>query len=366
MDQASKEVWDEMTLVKETFCDLGSIEREHEMIENASNDIYSELSQICPFFGVSLPWRIRYRFSRLADPTDSFFGDRETREKDQKKMLYQFKHVIYALKKMKTAQPPVSDETKLAVRLLFEELFDMSKFCMTAWIELINNFESKRNEYCDCPSCTLTREKPSEPILKTRLDSKLVDYKKECFKQVIIKAYNHDEEHDGQSAHTVRWYERQLPHLNLYIGYDDEYADISRTRISPEEIEERFVKEYTETIKTYVKTLISYGSKKGDGAFRDLTLSFVKGIIVRDAELSHSYLDEGTATNLATDWIWDKENNYEVRDGFLGALLYSFDHFAFDPTSEMFNNTQVNGRAFSENLDLFRNKVLGLTNSSDS
>lgn len=198
----------------------------------------------------------------------------------------------------------------------------------------------------------ISRFHKPEALLKTKLDEKLAQFKKECFNNTILKAY----EDDGQQTHTIEWYARELPHLNLSSGYSDRHEGIERNSISTQDMVRRFIEGYTETVKPFFKDLFAFGPK-GNEEIRDLVTDFMKGILIREARNSHTYLSKKEATALSAQLIWDEDRNYAVREGFLGAISYAFDYFTFDPTGKRFNMKQTNGKSFSENLDLIASKL---------
>lgn len=357
---SSPRVWEEMMLIEQTLFDLvpfGS--NRFVQIEAISDNLREEFRHLTRFFGVRVLPEL-YQVQKLFTPGSVFFADDPiTAEDERKKMLYQFKHLVYVLKKMMDVDPPLDNETKATVGTLLKQLFHAMADCKNAWISALTNFEGKRNEFCDCPDCKGVRENSKEVLLKSRLAGKLAVFKRECFQKVILQAYNFGRDEDGQQVHTIDWYARELPHLNLHSGYSDRYALISRREVTPLEMQKRMIHEYKESVRSYLKDLLSYG-KNGDIEFRELALDFMSGVILREAQRRKAFIDPLWAKDVASSWIWDEENAYEVRDAFVGIMLYSFGHFGFDPLSKVFSQTQSNKKLLSENLDLVSIKLTQL------
>ena len=357
---SSPEVWEEMVLIEQTLFDLVPFgTNRYPQVEAISDSLREEFRPITRFFGVrELPEQ--YQVQRLLTSGSQFFADDPiTAEEERKKMLYQFKHLIYVLKKITEMNPPLDTETKATVGTLLKQLFQAMADCKNAWISALTNFEGKRNEFCDCPDCKGIRENSKEVLLKSRLAGKLGAFKRECFQKVILKAYNFGGDEDGQQVHTIDWYAKELPHLNLHSGYSDRYERISRREVAPLEMQRRMIKEYKKSVRSYVKNLLSYG-KNGDSEFRELALDFMSGVILREAKKRKAFIDPLWAKDVASNWMWNEENSYEVRDAFVGILLYSFGHFGFDPLAEVFSQTQSNQKLLSENLDLVSIKLTQL------
>ncbi|WP_420421017.1 hypothetical protein [Simkania sp.] len=355
--QTPTKAWDEMTLIEQTLFDLVPFgQNRFPMIESIQN-LYSEFRNLARDFGIrELPSDYALRILTNTANLRFFADDPEEAEIERQKMHYEFKHLIYALKIMADKNPPLDQETKATVGILLKQLFRAMDDCKNAWSSGLESFEGKRNEFCDCPDCSGMRMNDQEVFLKSRLAVKLALFKRECFQKVIIKAYGAG---DGQQVHTLDWYARELPHLNLHSGYSDRHAGISRTSVAPLEMQNRMIEEYKQTVKSYVKDLLSYG-EKGNQEFRELAMDFTAGIILREAKKRKAYIDSSWAKEVAQSWIFDEEKEYEVREGFVNIILYAFDHFGFDPLSEVFTQAQTNGCSLSQNLDLVSIKLTQL------
>ena len=151
---SSPRVWEEMMLIEQTLFDLVPFGSNcFPQIEAISDNLREEFRHLTRFFGVrELPQH--YQVERLFTPGSAFFADDPvTAEDERKKMLYQFKHLVYVLKKMTELNPPLDNETKATVGTLLKQLFHAMGDCKNAWISALTNFEGKRNEFCDCPDC---------------------------------------------------------------------------------------------------------------------------------------------------------------------------------------------------------------------
>lgn len=358
--QTPQKAWDEMTLIQQKLFDLVPFGLNRFPMIESITDFKAEFASLARFFGVrETPSDYQLRTLTTTSNLLFFADDPMIANMERKQMEYQFKHLIYMLKIMAEKDPPLDQETKATVGTLLKQLFHAMRECKNAWISALTNFEGKRNEFCNCPDCSGTRLNDKEVLLQSRLAGKLAVFKRECFQKVILKAYNFDGDRDGQQVHTLDWYARELPHLNLHSGYSDRHFGISRREVPPLEMQKRMIDEYMGSVKSYVKDLMSYG-KNGDQEFRELALDFTSGIILREAQNRKAYIDSAWAKDIASSWIWDMENAYEVRDGFVNIILYAFNHFGFDPLSEVFTQTQSNRRLLSENLDLVSIKLTQL------
>ncbi|MCB1074091.1 MAG: hypothetical protein KDK59_00990 [Simkania sp.] len=346
--QTPKTFWGKMVINEQTLFDLVPFGyNRYSMIESIY-DVRTELWNLAQFFGVKVfPTEDKFRKLMTSSNLSFFAFDPLKAQQEQKLMLNRFKHIIYALKIMVNKDLNLDTGTKETVGELLKQLFNAMQGCKIDWISALRNFEGNRNEFCDCPMCEEKRMHTQEVLMKNRLAEMLAAFKRRCFELAIQNKYC--DAHNEQLVNTIDWYAHQLPHLNLHLGYLDQHVDASKTTVTPIEIQKEMIHEYEKCVTLHVKYLLGFG---GDGEFRELALDFFIGIIQREALKRKAYIDESWAKDVVARWIWDEENGYKVREGFVNILFYAYGYFKFDPLSAESKQIQGNGLSFSDNLRL--------------
>ena len=346
----SKEFWPEMQLTVEVLQKLGVGEGSRvDAIFKLKDNLQAELTNVFNCFGASTA-RLMAAYTQITrilmnNEGQTGFEDGATvkGKEERQAILYDITHVIFALKNLIAKKP--TDDEKATINLLLEGFVGTiaNNYCKTGWTSALEQFEGIKIDHCNCCDCD-KKDEENNILLKAKLEQKMALFKKECFRNTVLEAYGG---RDAQQVHTVEWYARELPHLNVGARFSDLNHGCARQTISAQTIEANFRKKYSEEITPFLKKLVGY--QGGDDEIRELVIDIFKGLFMEEARKEGVNLSKDQASFLVTSFIWDPYT-YETNDAFVGILLYAFQHVHFDPLDPRFNQGCSNEKLFSINF----------------